>query len=358
MQDVAMETLLTVILWILAVLTVQFLLVIATGAWLQIRRNRLNQLRIRCAVNWEEGLVDFVYYDAPWDPIHHARERRLFIPFLLKAASALAGREGEKVRNLYSYLALWRGLDDRLQSRKAAVRSQAALEVGSFFLDRHYPRLLALLEDPVPHVAHAAARSLAGTGRLEFAAPVLDWVLAEEAFQQERLLWILEGFGQELLPWMEARLAANAEPIPGEDLIYALLAASLRHVQDLSRLMAMLTRPNLEVQAAALKALGAIGDPQALPDVFPFGRDPSWILRAQAAKTIGSLAGPGAIPLLLELLGDPVFDVRRNAAQAMASLGPAGREALAWVAQDPGADPFARDLALERLQWLPRRDAA
>jgi HEAT repeat protein len=114
----------------------------------------------------------------------------------------------------------------------------------------------------------------------------------------------------------------------------------------------MLRAEDVETQAAAIKALGALGAPEGLGAVLPFSEDPSWVLRAQAAKAIGILAGPGGIPRLLDLMGDPAFPVRRNAAYALARLGPAGEAALDWVAQDPTADPFARDLATERLQWL------
>jgi HEAT repeat protein len=113
-----------------------------------------------------------------------------------------------------------------------------------------------------------------------------------------------------------------------------------------------------EARIAAIKALGSVGDPSAYPAVLPYARHEDWVFRAQAAKALGILGGAASIPELLDLLRDPTFEVRRNAAEALARMGPAGREALAWVAQDRSADPFARDLALERLQWTPGGSAA
>jgi HEAT repeat protein len=268
----------------------------------------------------------------------------------------LAGSEGAMVRDLYHRLSLAQGLEKRLRSRRPKLRAMAALEVGCFQVEPLLPRLQAMLRDPAPHVAHTAAKGLAATQRLEFAAPVLDWVLRQETIQQERLLWILESFGPGFLSWLENRMDQEEAQDPREWMIYALLAASTRQIQDPARLMLMLETGETELQAASLKALGAIGMPESLPAVMPFSDHPDWVLRAQAAKAIGILAGPGAIPRLLDLICDPVFDVRRNAAHALLRVGASGIEALHWLAQDPAADPFARDLALERLQWEgPRR---
>ena len=49
---------------------------------------------------------------------------------------------------------------------------------------------------------------------------------------------------------------------------------------------------------------------------------------------------------------DRVFEVRRNAAHALADVGPAGIQALQGLLDYPEADPFARDLARERLQAI------
>lgn len=353
MTGLSPETLFTLLLWILAVLGTQFLLVIAAGWWLQVDRNRLNRLRIDSYQRWEDQIVDLLFGAGDMAPFEglSSEEKRLFIPFLVRVLGTMEGTEGGRVRALYEKLELAQSLGRRLRSRRPNVRALAALEVGTFQREAHYPRLVSLLRDPVPHVAHGAARGLAGSGRLDYAGPVLDWVLGQEVFQQERLLWILEGFGLEILPWFEARLAALPRD-PRECLVYAHLATSIRHVQDPSILQAMLAIEDVDVQAVALKALGALGLPDALPSVLPFAGSESWVLRGQAAKAIGTLAGPSGIPRLLDLLCDPAFEVRRNAAYALAHMGPAGAEALEWVAGDPGADAFARDLAKERLQWL------
>ena len=346
---------LVLLLWALGILLGHLVLMMLAGAWMQVRHERWNRMRIACHQKWENDIVYYLYgigsEGMPFGTFT-PEERLLFIPFLLRVLGTLAGSEGEAVRGLYHHLGLQHGLESRLRSRHTKLRALAALEVGSFQVEAHFGRLQELLNDPVPHVGHAAARGLGNTQRKEYFDPVLRWVLGQEVFQQERLLWILESFGAEFMRWLEARMDSESEPLLSEWMIYALLAASTRRVEEPSRLIALLDVADTDVEAAAIKALGALGNPESLPFVMPATHHPSWVIRAQAAKAVGILAGPNGVPRLLELICDPVFEVRRNAALALSHLGSAGVEALRFLAEDPGADPFARDLAIERLQWI------
>ena len=350
----ASEALLRLLFWAVLGLSAQMVLLVMMGAWIQIRRNRFNRLRIACYRKWEDEISRYAFTPEPdAAPFLHLgpAEKRILIPFLIRVLGTIGGSEGESVRDLYHILNLQQGLAHRLASRKSKLRAMAALEVGSFQVQSHFQKLVPLLQDSVPHVAHAAARSLALTGDLNHVEAVMEWVLTQEVFQQERLLWILESFGPEVMEWMEARLDDVGESDPWLDQVYALLAASTRRLEAMPRLLHMLSVEQIDVQAAVLKALGALGQPEALPQVQPFAHHTEWVLRAQAAKVLGILGGVGSVPDLLELLQDSVFDVRRNAAYALSQMSAAGMEALRWVAADPQADPFARDLAEERIQW-------
>jgi HEAT repeat protein len=165
---------------------------------------------------------------------------------------------------------------------------------------------------------------------------------------------LLEGFGPELLPWLEYHLPPPAEA-PGPWVIFAQLVASHRHAASQPRILSLLNEPDIDLLASTLKALAALGDPQALEAIRPFIRHEAWPLRAQAARAMGRLGGPATIADLLSLTADTVYEVRRNAAQALADLGHAGRGALEWLAEDPEADRFARDIARERLEWSDER---
>lgn len=351
------DLVLAFLLWATLILGCLVSGLILLGAGIQFKRDRRNRHRIACFQAWEQSLAVYLFSGederSPFPPIAPA-DRPLFQKFLARYQATLAGQEAEVLRDLYLGLGVHDTLPRRLRHRLATVRAQAAYEIGIFRVDEHFPALVPLLKDPVPYVGHLAAQALARSGDLGHAQEVLDWVMTEEVYQRERLLRVLEGFGPALLPWMEASLASPVQA-PEPWILYALLAGSHRHRSSQPRLLALLEVPVVDVQAAALKALAALADPTTYPSVEPLRTHEAWPIRAQVAKALGLIGGPDAIPSLLELTDDPVYEVRRNAAQGLADLGHAGTAALTWLAEDPTADRFARDIARERLEWADER---
>jgi HEAT repeat protein len=327
------------------------------GAGIQFRRDRQNRRRIARYQAWEQDLATYLFGGskaARSFPKVAERDQPLFQKFLARYHPTLAGKEAEALRDLYLSQGLHQSLPDRLRQRQATVRAQATQEVGIFRLREYLDLVVPLLDDPVPYVTHLAAQSLTWSGDLRFAQPVLDWVLREERYQRERLLRVLEAFGPGLLPWLEEHLQPP-EVAPDPWILFALLAGSHRHRQSEPRLLDLIRIPQVDVQASALKALAALADPLTYPSVLPLAKHEAWPIRAQAAKALGLISGPDAIPALIELTTDVVYEVRRNAAQGLADLGHAGTSALTWLAEDPTADPFARDIARERLEWADER---
>lgn len=355
MFQVTPKALVAALLWVLAALALQTLAVLFLCARTQLRWERDNEQRQDCHALWEQGLLGYLYggdlEGLGFGPIG-PRERRLFVPFLLRVLATMGGREGEAVRALYHRLGLSRGLGARLKARRPQARALAVLEVSSFRVEGHALRLLELLSDPSHHVAHAAAQGLAATGQLAFAEPVFTWVMNQERLQPGRQLEILERFGPGFMRWMERRLDERGVADPAECLVYAQLAASGRKVEEPSRLLAMLAQPDVDLLAAAIRALGALALPGTLPQVLAYADHDSWIIRAQVAKAIGNLSGAPGLGTLLALLCDPVFAVRHNAAFALTRVGPTGLIALQALAASPTANPRARELAQEAIQWL------
>lgn len=347
-------------LWGIAFVLGALLLALAgLGAHLQYTRTRHQRRRIQWHERWERDIVGWLFQegDLPESFQHLGpQDRSTLIAFLLRVLGIIGGPERGRILALYHQLGLTQGLETRLRSRKPRTRAIAALEVGSFQAPEHYPRLVELLEDPVPHVAHAAARSLALGAGMAQVEPVMAWILRQEFFQRDRILWILESFGPAVLDWLEARPADDRDP--REQLLYLQLVSSLRYAPNPDRVFQALREGDLECQAAALRALGELLHPDGWEACLPFAESPQWVLRARAMKVLGILGGLQALGPLLRGLEDPVFEVRRNAADGLVHLGPAGRTALECVRTDPHSDPFARDLAEEVQQWREFRVSA
>jgi hypothetical protein len=327
------------------------------GAILQARRDRQNRHRIACYQAWEATIGTYLFTaEADRKPFGRIPrpDRWLFRNFLARYQATLAGQEAVLLRELYLDLGIHSSLPRRLRNRHPRVRAEAAFEIGLFRLSGYHALLPPLLHDPAPYVAHVAAQALARSRNLAFAPMVMGWVLHQDTYQRERLLRVLEGFGSDLLPWLASHLDSARED-PASWIIYALLAGSQRHHGSRETLVRLLAAPDLDLQVSALKALAALADPAVFPEVQPMANHEAWEVRTQAARALGLLGGPAAIPDLLRLASDRVFEVRRNAAQGLADLGHAGAAALEWLAGDPGADPFARDIARERLEWTDER---
>lgn len=348
---------LRILIWGTLVLSSLVSGLILLGAGIQFRRDQQNRYRIARYQSWETDLASYLFSgeDTPrLFPRIAKEDRRLFQKFLTRYHATLAGQEAEALRELYLRLGVHQSLPKRLKHRLPTIRAQAAQEVGIFKLKEHLEAVVPLLNDPVSYVTHMAAQALTWSNDLRFAQPVLRWVLREERYQRERLLRVLEGFGPSLLPWLEAHLEPP-ETDPDPWILYALLAGSHRHRESEPRLLELIRVPHVDIQASALKALSSLADPRTYPEVVPLARHDAWPIRAQAAKALGLIGGPDAIPTLIELTSDPIYEVRRNAAQGMADLGHAGTSALTWLAKDPTADRFARDIARERLEWADER---
>lgn len=360
------ETVLRILHWAILLLAVLVGGLVVLGAALQVHHDRQNRHRIACYQAWEHQLTEYLFkggHERGPFPAVAPGDRWLFRNFLARYKSTLAGAEGELLRRLYFELGVHASIPGRLQSRHPRVRAQAALEVGLFRLEtagdalhpRDYlQRVLPLLDDPVPYVAHVAARALTHSQDLRYAAPVLAWVMREEIYQRERLLRVLEGFGPGLLPWMKDHLESPTQN-PESWILYVLLVGSHRHRDSQPRLLWLLEIPHVDLRVSVLKSLIILADPAVYPRVLPFATSPAWEIRAQVARALGVLGGPSAVPELLPLMADRVYEVRRNAAQSLVDLGHAGASALRWIAEDPMADRFARDIARERLEWADER---
>ena len=333
-------------------------LLLVVSTFLQWRRDRQNTHRILCYRDWERDLPAYLFQgetELGSFALVKVEDRPMARTFLARYRAAIGGDEALGLRHLYQTLDLDTDLSERLQQEQDPKgRALAAQEVWAFSLGARLPELLPLLEDPHPFVSLNAARTLARSRDLAYAEPVLNWVVRQDTYQQDRLMGILQTFGPQLVPWMRARLHSFQESLT-EWRLLALMAASHRSADLLPDLLHLLQSGDEEVVVAALKALGAIGNPDAFQPVAALLNHPSVPVRIHAVRALGPLGGPMAMGHLVESLADLAFEVRRTAAQSLAAIGESGASALEWVAKDPNADPFARDMAQGQLEWISQR---
>ena len=122
-------------------------------------------------------------------------------------------------------------------------------------------------------------------------------------------------------------------------------------VADLTRFPA----PGVE----AVRALGEIGDPRALPILVDAlrPRDVPSDVRAEVTHAIGLLAAPGAADVLLDLLSDPAAAVRGEAIRALAQTD-RERFLLTLSALEPDRDWTVRAALASAIATLPTATAA
>lgn len=324
------------------------------STYTQWRLDQANRRRIACHQRWERELPRYLFgaaFDLADLAVRNEEERTLFRTYLERTRAAIRVEEVDRILELYRMLRLEEGREQRLASRTAKVRALAAAEVGLFEITAWYPKLLPLLADEQAHVAYAAARSLCQSKDLRYAGPVLSWIQGQPYYQVDRVAAILDAFCPVLLPWLEAHLPEPSDH-PREWRLFARLVGVHRHWQAIPRLRELLTSEDLELRCAVLHAFQVLANPEPWDAILPFATAPDPVLRMHALRALGNIGGPRATPILLDALADSAYDVRRHASMALADIGSAGMENLQWVAEDTSADPFARDMARERLDWL------
>jgi hypothetical protein len=230
-----------------------------------------------------------------------------------------------------------------LGSRRAIRRLEAVEFLGTLGLTAGIPAILPLLKDRDSYVRMATVRAL---GHGESGAAVVA------------LLQSLDDDGKRQLPRHSVTMAAVRNGASAQKELLDVLrpmsttgphgkAAAAQilgwlgvlHATDV--LHQAMDNESVEVQLAAIDALGRIGAPDTVPRLE--GRlsaaQPAAV-RAGAATALARLHDPAAVPALCAVL-DAEHPVALAAAVALAELGPAGHKALI-VASDKSAE--AREL--------------
>lgn len=230
-------------------------------------------------------------------------------------------------------------------------------------------RRLALIEEPEsrralraalargPEVVTLAAAMALGRYR---DARGLRWLIAHPASLARRdpraRVAALRGFGRGGLPVLAEALERGVAEAGFERAIIETLALG-GHAAAVPAIERRLASPEVELRAAAARALGRLRAGAAAGALIATLGDRDWAVRAVAAWALGQVRAPAAVEPLVARLTDRAWWVRRHAAYALWEIGEAGRVALRQVAES-SPDPYARDIARESLGSGESLDAA
>lgn len=283
------------------------------------------------------------------DPItSEMAEDPAFLDALIDVRNAVAGPELTILRDIVRRHGVVDHQIRRLRSPFPLGRrlraSVALAEIGD---ETSAEVLMEHLADREPEIRIQSAR---GLGRIRW-TPAIDQIVQRFSIE---IPWVRARFSDTLTLYGPAatwpliayvRINHRHENV-GPALALRTIAqiADLQAVQPTIEILEQAT--DLEIEIAAIEALGALASPEAHPHLAARLDSPQWQLRAKSATALGEVGHPASIPLLRDSLRDPNWWVRRNSASALAHVN-GGIEALYEALSDD--DPYAADAAAEAL---------
>ena len=363
---------LLVTIWWISVVLVTVPLVTLAGLILR----RLYQARVERRMEAHKmalTLLAMIYLEAPVDD---GRIREICGDFdlniLQRAASGLVEAHHRKARRR-SYLRLLRDIvQDLLGSVRGGTRERlvnllrttsareicladlrnrrvetriSAIETLALIPDPEIIEALrGMLDDREPDVRLAAARNLVSLGpnlTVDDLVGKLDIGVTIRSRMLREIFRIFASYNASEL----IRLLESDPP----DLIAALSIYALGTAQDYSAVPVIARyagRPSIDVRAEAMRALAAIGHPDAEPAVLQALRDEAWEVRTEAAICAGRIPLPMSVPLLRERLDDIEWWPRFRAAEALRAMGGEGRTTLEDARMGAGRSASIADMIL------------
>lgn len=233
-----------------------------------------------------------------------------------------------------------------LRDEDWAIRSEAAGLLGTFKDPRAVVPLVSLLRDEDRSVREAAIEALRAIG-----APAVETVgtcLAEPDLSvQESALAILAVIADERVLAPLVKALHSGDWIVRMHATKAL--GRVRNADAVEPLIPLLQDKVKAVREEAAAALAAIGD-AAIPSLLKTLRHEDWLVRLHAVESLGKAQSKRAVePLLAVLFNDQDSAVREDTVRALGEIGdPQAVEYLFTAMREPGLRTLAVD-ALGRI---------
>jgi HEAT repeat protein len=283
----------------------------------------------------------------PPRPAHRA-ERAMLLEVALQTLFDLGGSERDLLVELLEQLGYLDDAAAALTARRRAVRRRAAEMLAVTATPAVLPALLAGLDDPDALVRTSCARTLARVGAPD--------VLPRVAAAAERDIATAPGAASAVVLALGRRDPAALTPLLGADApqpvkMVAVAVAGRLRLPDLAPALRACLHDGDQLATIAAQGLGLIGDIEAVGELRDLARDAHRAVRARAAAVtaLGSIGDPWSVPLLEPLLRGADWPLRAAAAQALGQLGEPGAAALRRAVASGPAE--AREHAEAALQW-------
>jgi len=270
---------------------------------------------------------------------------------LLMEVSARSEAEGRnKLVPLFACLPMQSGLREGLKSCNWEKRLPAAERLG--YLGDHATGddLIAALRDDVLVVRFAAARSLVAMRSAEAVEPILLAFDVPGEMNERRTAEILSELGPAAVtPLLEVLDNPGKKYSESVLNVATRVLGMLRAQAAVTPLTSLLAHSEFRVRLNAVRALSAIGDPKAMPDIAKLANDPAWEVRNMVMQAAGKLRYVDFAPALSKALADPAWWVRFSAAQSLFLLGESGIRSLR-DATTGATDRYASDMSRQVLE--------
>lgn len=307
-------------------------------------------------------LSRYVSLDGCDDPITEAMaEDQAFLDALIDMRNAITGDEVAVIRRIVNHHGIIERQIKRLRSRfPLGRRLRASVALAELGDETSADTLMQHLDDREPEIRIQSAR---GLGRIRW-TPAIDEIVSrfsdETPWVRTRFSDTLIGYGTKATWPLVAYIRINHRFDSTGPALAIRTLAQIQDDQAVGPLLEILAETSdLEIQIAAIDALGEMGSPQARSTIEHFLDSEHWEMRAKSAQALGGLGDPSAIGRLTSSMRDENWWVRRSSASAIARL-PGGVETLRRSVDDP--DPFAADSAAEALadvgEFVPPRRGA
>ncbi|MEX0602046.1 MAG: HEAT repeat domain-containing protein, partial [Bacteroidota bacterium] len=245
---------------------------------------------------------------------------------ILNFAQDVTGESLDRLTHLSYYLGFVDEEIRRLGHRHWWIRSQAARDLGLMRARKATSLLMERLDDPHPDVRNQARESLVVIVGVESLREILKRSRNLTRWSEIELSVIVMRFKESAVPYLVEALAFADQSVV---LFCVEMLAEIGFVTAVEPLLALATRyPNVRVRSRAMEALGRLGDERAEKLLRSNVTNPNPILRLSALRALGFIGSPSAVPSLLDRFERGELQEKILAGGALVKAGTRGKDML------------------------------